>query len=184
MLSTLETLDVHVREARTMTQHGRLGDLRLVREGIAVRYDRRLDATPAQVWDALTDPGELARWLGHVTVADRAVTVLLAPDAPPATGRVAYSDPEKMLEVDLQWPDEPPARFVAEIAELGSQRAIVVVEYRGVPEAVAAERAAEWHGRIEALAAVASGTAVPAQEVPPDLVASYEVALAELRSGG
>jgi uncharacterized protein YndB with AHSA1/START domain len=166
-----------------MTQHGRLGDLRFVREGIAVRYDRRLDATPAQVWAALSDPGELARWLGHVTVTDRDVTVLLAPDAAPATGRVAYSDPEKMLEVDLEWPDEPPARFVAEIAELSGQRAIVVVEYRGVPEAVAAERAAQWHGRIDALVAVASGGPVPGREVPPDLVAAYEVALAELQPG-
>jgi uncharacterized protein YndB with AHSA1/START domain len=169
-----------------MTQHGRLGDFRHAREGVAVRYDRRLDATSARVWAALTDPLELARWLGGVTVAERNVAVRLGPDAPTATGRVAYCDPNQLLEVELEWPGESPARFVAEVAELGQGRAIVVLEYRGLPDAVAAERSAEWHARMDALAAAATGdgdhSAVP---VPgADLVAAYEVALAELRSAG
>ena len=167
-----------------MTQHGSLGEFRLVPEGIAVRYDRRLDATSEQVWEALTDPGTLARWVGHVTVADRDVTVLLGPDAPAATGRIMYCDPHKMLEVDLHWPGEEKARFVAEAAELSAERTVVVLEYRGVPDAVAAERAAEWHRRVDALAAVATGRPVPELGASPDLVAAYEVALAELRSGG
>jgi uncharacterized protein YndB with AHSA1/START domain len=167
-----------------MTQHGRLGEFRHVAEGIAVRYDRRLDATSVQVWAALTEPGTLARWAGHVTVADRDVTVLLGPDAPAATGRIAYCDPQKMLEVDLTWPGEPTARFVVEVAELGAERTILVLEYRGVPEAVAAERSAEWHRRTDALAAVVTNRPVPDPATPADLVAAYEVALAEARAGG
>jgi uncharacterized protein YndB with AHSA1/START domain len=172
-----------------MTQHGRLGDFRYVREGLAVRHDRRVDAAPARVWEALTDPLVLGRWLGDVTVADRDVTVRLG-DTPTATGRITYCDPTKMLEVDLQWPEDPPARLVGEIAELGANRALVVFEYRGLPDDGAAERASEWHRRMDALAALVEGGAAAGgpggaaadHPVTPDLVAAYEVVLAELRS--
>jgi uncharacterized protein YndB with AHSA1/START domain len=166
-----------------MTQHGRIGHFRYVPDGIAVRYDRRIDATPADVWTALTEPATLARWLGHVAVSDRDVTLLLAPAAPEATGRITYCDPRKMLEVELQWPDEPPVRLVAEVAELAATRAVVVVEYRGLPAEAAAERAAAWQLRMDALAEVAAGGPAPRRplEPGPDLVAAYEVELAELR---
>jgi uncharacterized protein YndB with AHSA1/START domain len=168
----------------TMTQHGRLGDFRYVPNGVAVRYERRLEATTVRTWTALTEPRQLARWLGDATVDDRDVTLRLAPNAATATGRITYCDPAQMLEVDLQWPGEPPARFVAEVAELSATRSIVVVEYRGLPEVVAAERAAEWHARMNVLAAVAAGEPGaewdPA-EPPSGLVAAYEAALQELR---
>ncbi|HEV7826794.1 MAG TPA: SRPBCC domain-containing protein [Mycobacteriales bacterium] len=172
------------RKATTMTQQDRLGDFRYVRDGVAIRHDRRVDAAPARVWEALTDPVVLGRWLGQVTVADRDVTVRLGGDAPAASGRVTYCDPQQMLEVDLHWPEEPPARLVSEIAELGPDRAVVVLEYRGLPDAVAAERAAEWHRRMDALAAVLVGGEPAAGGAGPELVAAYEVALAELRSSG
>jgi uncharacterized protein YndB with AHSA1/START domain len=165
-----------------MTQHGRLGDFRYVRDGVAVRHDRRVDATPAQVWEALTDPVVLGRWLGEVTVADRDVTVRLADGVPAASGRITYCDPPQMLEVDLTWPEEPPARLVGEVAEIGAGRTVVVLEYRGLPEDVAGERAADWHGRMDALAALLAGGEVTGGAPGPELVAAYEVALAELRS--
>jgi uncharacterized protein YndB with AHSA1/START domain len=170
-----------------MTQQGRLGDLRYTGRGVAVRYDRRMDATAAQTWAALTEPRQLARWLGDATVDDRDVTLRLAPGAATATGRIVYCDPTRMLEVDLQWPGEPPAQLVAEVAELSATRAVVVVEYRGLPEVVAAERAAEWHARMNVLAAVAVGEPAaewdPA-EPSPGLVTAYEAALEDLRPLG
>jgi uncharacterized protein YndB with AHSA1/START domain len=166
-----------------MTQHGRLGDFRYVIGGVAVRYERRLDAPAARVWATLTEPGELARWLGHVTIEGKAVTVRLGPDAPAGTGAVTYCHPAQMLEVDLEWPGLPPARLVAEVAELGPERAVVVLEYRGLPDDDAAEQAARWHLRMDALAAAATGPGAPAgpPEPPADLVAAYEAHLAELR---
>jgi uncharacterized protein YndB with AHSA1/START domain len=169
-----------------MTQHGRLGDFRYTPGGLAVRYERRVDAPAARVWAAVTEPADLARWLGHVTIQDKAVTVRLCPDAPEGTGAVAYCHPAQMLEVDLEWPGLPPARLVAEIAELGPARAVVVLEYRGLPDDEAAEESARWHLRMDALAAAATGEGAPAgpPEPPADLVAAYEVHLAELRQVG
>ncbi|HEV7757137.1 MAG TPA: SRPBCC domain-containing protein [Mycobacteriales bacterium] len=166
-----------------MTQHGRLGDFRYVIGGVAVRYERRVDAPADRVWAALTEPGELARWLGHVTIEDKAVTVRLGPDAPGGTGAVTYCHPAQMLEVDLEWPGLPPARLVAEMAELGAGRTVVVVEYRGLADEDAAEKSAQWHLRMDALAAAATGEGAPAgpPTPPADLVAAYEVHLAELR---
>jgi hypothetical protein len=69
------------------------------------------------------------------------------------------------------------------VAELGENRAVVVVEYRGVPDDDAAEQAARWHLRMDALADAAVGDGAPAgpPEPPADLVAAYQVHLAELR---
>jgi uncharacterized protein YndB with AHSA1/START domain len=165
-----------------MTKHGRLGDFRYVPDGVAIRYDRRVEASPATVWAALTDPDVLARWLGEVTVADRAVTLRLDGETATATGTIVYCEPRQMLEVDLHWAGEPAARLVAEVAELGENRSIVVVEYRGVPDAAAAERGAQWHARIDALAAVVTGDPLPSG-APADLVPAYQLSLAELNSG-
>jgi uncharacterized protein YndB with AHSA1/START domain len=166
-----------------MTQHGRLGDFRYAAGGLAVRYERRVDAPAARIWAALTEPAELARWLGHVTIADRDVTVRLGPDTPDGTGSVTYCQPAQMLEVDVQWPGRPPARLVAEVAALGERRAVVVLEYRGLPDDDAAEQSARWHLRMDALAGAATGDGAPAgpPEPPADLVAAYQVELAEVR---
>jgi uncharacterized protein YndB with AHSA1/START domain len=163
-------------------QRGR-GDFRYVPEGVAVRFDRRVDATPAEVWAALTDPAVLGRWLGEVTVADRDVTVRLGHGAPAVPGRITYCDPRQMLEVDLQPPGEPPARLVGEVAGLGENRTVVVLEYRGLQEDVAADRAAEWHRRMDALAATVGGGADGDGGDDPGLSGMYAGVLAELRAG-
>jgi uncharacterized protein YndB with AHSA1/START domain len=166
-----------------MNRHGRLGDFRHVAGGIAVRYERRVDVPAARLWAALTEPGELARWLGHVTIAGREVTVRLGPEAPDGTGAVTYCQPVQMLEVDLEWPELPPVRLVAEVAALGEDRAVVVVEYRGLPGDDAAEQSARWHLRMDALARVAAGDGAPDGPPEPaaDLVAAYQAHLGEVR---
>ena len=47
-----------------------------------VRYTRRYDATPAEVWAALTEPESIARWLGSIPT------------------NVRDSEPERLLELD------------------------------------------------------------------------------------
>jgi uncharacterized protein YndB with AHSA1/START domain len=56
-----------------------------------VRFTRRYDATPAEVWAALTEPESIARWLGPV----------------PTT--VRESEPEQVLELDWLAPGDEPS---------------------------------------------------------------------------
>ena len=56
-----------------------------------VRFTRRYDATPAEVWAALTEPESIARWLG------------------PVPTKVRESEPERVLELDWLVPDDEPS---------------------------------------------------------------------------
>ena len=56
-----------------------------------VRFTRRYDATPAEVWAALTEPDSVARWLGPVPTS------------------VRESQPERLLELDWLIPGDEPS---------------------------------------------------------------------------
>ena len=56
-----------------------------------VRFTRRYDATPAEVWAALTEPESIARWLGPVPTTIRG------------------SEPEQVLELDWLVPGDEPS---------------------------------------------------------------------------
>jgi uncharacterized protein YndB with AHSA1/START domain len=56
-----------------------------------VRFTRRYDATPAEVWAALTEPESIARWLG------------------PVPTKVRESEPEQVLELDWLVPGDEPS---------------------------------------------------------------------------
>lgn len=56
-----------------------------------VRFTRRYDATPAEVWAALTEPDSIARWLGPVPTS------------------VRDSQPERLLELDWLVPGDEPS---------------------------------------------------------------------------
>ena len=56
-----------------------------------VRFRRRYDATPAEVWAALTEPESIARWLG------------------PVPTNVRESEPERTLELDWLVPGDEPS---------------------------------------------------------------------------
>ncbi|HTN25845.1 MAG TPA: SRPBCC domain-containing protein [Solirubrobacteraceae bacterium] len=97
-----------------------------------LRLTRRYDATPAEVWAALTEPGSIGRWLAP------AVSVELAPGgafvlANGVDARVLAVEPGRVLELD--W------RHGAE------DRSVVRVELRadGGGTTLTLE-----HGRIEA----------------------------------
>ena len=64
-----------------------------------VRFTRRYDATPSEVWAALTEPESVARWLGPV----------------PTTVREA--EPERLLELDWLVPGDEPSVVRFELIE-------------------------------------------------------------------
>lgn len=47
--------------------HG-MGTVEITEDGATVRFERHFPAQPADVWRALTDPAELARWLSDADI--------------------------------------------------------------------------------------------------------------------
>jgi uncharacterized protein YndB with AHSA1/START domain len=74
-----------------------------------IRFTRRYDATPAEVWAALTEPESIARWLGPVP-----------------TG-VRVSEQERTLELDWLPAGEEPSvvRFELRRTEDGGTQLVV-----------------------------------------------------------
>ena len=73
-----------------------------------LRLTRRYDATPAEVWAALTETDSIARWLAP------AVTVDLSPGgafvlANGVDARVVEVEPGRVLELDWRVGDEEPS---------------------------------------------------------------------------
>ena len=79
-----------------------------------VRFTRRYNATPAEVWAALTEPESIARWLG------------------PVPTRVRESEPERMLELDWEPPGDEPSvvRFELTAREGGGTQ--LVLDHRRI----------------------------------------------------
>lgn len=70
-----------------------------------VRLTRRYDATPAEVWAALTEPDSIGRWLAP------AVAIELRPGGAFALSNgieatVRELEPERVLELDWRFADE------------------------------------------------------------------------------
>jgi uncharacterized protein YndB with AHSA1/START domain len=81
-----------------------------------LRLTRRYDATPAEVWEALTDAGSIGRWLAP------AVDVDLAPGgafvlANGVDARVVEVEPGRVLELDWRVGAEQPSVVRFELRE-------------------------------------------------------------------
>lgn len=78
-----------------------------------VRFTRRYEATPAEVWAALTEPESISRWLGPVPTEVRA------------------SEPERLLELDWLPPGDEPSvvRFELVATDDGTQ---LVLDHRRI----------------------------------------------------
>jgi uncharacterized protein YndB with AHSA1/START domain len=78
-----------------------------------VRFTRRYDATPAEVWAALTEPDSVARWLGPVPTS------------------VREAEPERLLELDWLVPGDEPSvvRFELVATESGTE---LVLDHRRI----------------------------------------------------
>jgi uncharacterized protein YndB with AHSA1/START domain len=82
-------------------------------EECALRITRRYAAPPAEVWDALTDPQSVARWLGQ------------------PLGNVIHEEPPHLLELDWRSDGEPASIVRFELAEADGGT-VLVVDHRGI----------------------------------------------------
>jgi uncharacterized protein YndB with AHSA1/START domain len=117
----------------------------------SVRLTRRYDADPAEVWNALTDPDSLARWLGRPHGADLSAggaLVLELPGDGRVTATVRTVDPGRVLELDWGRDGEEASlvRF-----QLTSQagRTVLELEHRRIEERLGMWYSAEWTRALE-----------------------------------
>jgi uncharacterized protein YndB with AHSA1/START domain len=146
-----------------------LGSLRSADGKGVVRIEDRYDTGIDDLWSALTDPGRLARWYGHVEgdlrpggrfrlhVDDAGMDV---------NGRVEACEPPRRLRVTTRETDEsylpgngvPPFDEVAEVTlTAAGDQTILVVEVRGMPLDKIAFYGAGWQIHAENLAAYLAG---------------------------
>jgi uncharacterized protein YndB with AHSA1/START domain len=120
-----------------------------------VRVQRRYDATPGEIWAALTDPASLGRWLAPAARVEPHKGGAFELDFPAGStirmsGRVRTVEPGRLLELEWSYPGEPASlvRFEIEEAEGGAR---LVVDHRGLERAAAARYGEGWQRHLERL---------------------------------
>jgi uncharacterized protein YndB with AHSA1/START domain len=134
-----------------------LGTVRVDGDLMALRFERRYDASPDEVWAAMTEPDSISRWLFADAVLEPRVggDFRLRWDENEAGGSVLVWEPPRLLEVE--W-DETDVRSMVRIeisaAESG---AALALEHRNITPSAAIGLGAGWHAHLEALGEMLSG---------------------------
>jgi uncharacterized protein YndB with AHSA1/START domain len=114
-----------------------------------LRLTRHYDATPAEVWGALTEPGSIGRWLATP------VDVELVPGGAfelsnGVAARVRELDPERCLELDWQHGGEQRSvvRFELRAEDGGT---VLVLEHGRIEAPLGMAYIARWSGALARL---------------------------------
>ncbi len=145
------------------------GTIVVAGEVAVIGFERRLGHPVEAVWAALTEPEELAAWLGPGTLEPREggrVSIRTGPGDRPErqrtmSGRVLACDPPRLLEHEWVQPglDISVVRYELE-AEAGGT-ILRLTHRRSVTPAATGGRAG-WHAYLDRLAAHLDGVPVPA----------------------
>lgn len=161
-----------------------LGTLRREDERMSVRFERLYDATPEELWAALTDPKQIRGWLAEATRFELAVggeVELRFGDGDDGVtrGRIRELEPGRVLEYDWHHPGETASvvRFELVSQEHGT---LLVLDHRQLDAAAAPGYGAGWQAHLEALAAPFSGDGDRWWRRYEELRPSYETAAAAL----
>ena len=134
------------------------GALRADGERYAVRFERLYDATPDELWQALTDPDQLPGWPAHASrfelVPDGRVRVVFE-EGDETDGRIVELEPGRRLAFTWRSVGEGAdsvVRFEIVPAERGVR---LVLEHAPLEREAVVGYAAGWHAHLDILAAVA-----------------------------
>jgi uncharacterized protein YndB with AHSA1/START domain len=132
-----------------------VGELRVDGTRRAVRFERRYDASPAEVWSALTDPKRLARWLADAELdlrvgGDYVLRFTGEDEGQKTTGTVLAVEPERLLELTWLYPGEEDTVLRVELRPDGDGT-ILVLDHRGLPIEAAPGYGGGWQAHLEAL---------------------------------
>jgi uncharacterized protein YndB with AHSA1/START domain len=129
-----------------------IGVLRSDDERCAVRFERLYDFTPAELWSAITDPGQLARWLARAEVEPgEGGRIKLDFDDGGTEGRILTWDEPRVVEYEWRFDgeDESVVRFELKPQEFGT---LLVLDHRRLGRSSGMGYAAGWHAHLDALA--------------------------------
>jgi uncharacterized protein YndB with AHSA1/START domain len=132
-----------------------IGRLQADGERCSVRFERRYVVAPAELWEALTEPGRLRRWLGDAVRFDRAVggriELRLGDDeSQRVEGAILAFDPPRLLEYEWRWPGEGDSVVRFELAAAGDGT-LLVLDHRRLPPSAATGYGAGWHAHLDGL---------------------------------
>lgn len=146
------------------------GDVRPDGERAAVRYERLYDATPEELWAALTDPEQIEGWLAHTSRFE------LAPDGEvvldfgegdeaggKVEGRIRELDPPRLLEYSWTFTGEPESVVRFEILPR-EQGVLLVLDHRLLSWESMPGYGAGWHAHLDQLENVLRDEAVVSWE--------------------
>ena len=157
------------------------GALRPDADRLAVRFERRYPATPADVWSAITDTERIGRWLAPATLLEDGHYRLDFDNGQQTTGAVEVCDAPHALVVTWEFPGEPASRVSVEIRPDGDG-ALLVLDHTRLPQGQGAGYGAGWEAHLATLEAQLSGTTAPDwDERFGALLPAYRAALAGLR---
>jgi uncharacterized protein YndB with AHSA1/START domain len=134
-----------------------MGAVRRDGDRCAVRFERLYDYTPDELWQALTEPGQMRGWLADVSRVDLTPGGEIRmhfgdePDEGHTSWRVLEIEPGRVLECEWRYPGEEPSvvRFECHPRERGT---LLVLDHRRLSADDAPGYAAGWHAHLDALA--------------------------------
>jgi uncharacterized protein YndB with AHSA1/START domain len=138
-----------------------MGILRADEERRAVRFERRYDFAPSEVWSAISDPERVARWLARVEEWEPEVggrIVLEFGDEPEGRTelRIRELEPGRVLELDWHYPGEDRSVVRFEVVPLDGGT-VLVLDHRSLAAAAAPGYGSGWHAHLDALEALLAG---------------------------
>ena len=158
------------------------GALRPDADRLAVRFERRYPATPAEVWSAITEPERIGRWLAPTTLLGDGRYQLDFGDDHRTTGGVEVCEPPHSLVVTWDFAGEPTSRVSVEVRPDGDG-ALLVLDHTRLPQNQGAEYGAGWEAHLATLEAQLTGAAAPDwDERFGALLPGYRAAAADLAS--
>ncbi|NHC13862.1 SRPBCC family protein [Motilibacter deserti] len=156
-----------------------LGQVLRDKDGVRLEFVRTFDAPPADVWDALTDPVRMDRWIGTWTGDPSTGSVLFAMtsegDVQPEPVRIVRCEPPSVLQLEMTTGDGPWPVTVT-LREAGDRTELTFVHELAEPYDASAIGPG-WQYYLDRLDAVVAGGEPPADFEPyyPALKDAYPI---------
>jgi uncharacterized protein YndB with AHSA1/START domain len=158
------------------------GKVAIGAEGRSVRFERHFDASPEEVWAALTDPEQVRVWLLAEATFELEVGGGVTFDwgeQGECSGTVSLCDPPHVLEYSwIEKAGTSIARFELRPAEVGG--VLLILDHRELPASAHAGVGAGWHAHLEALAALLASRPFEFWQRFHELEPHYEKVVADL----
>jgi uncharacterized protein YndB with AHSA1/START domain len=150
-----------------------------------VRFERLYDATPEELWAAITDPEQIQGWLAHVARIDleaggQVELEMEADGSDVVRGRIRELRHERVLEYDWGSPEVPDSVLRLEIVPRETGGTVLVLEHSVLTREWLADYGAGWHTHLDSLAAHIAGRPVEFWDRFHELRPQYEQEVASL----